>query len=313
MLLPYSAIVLTLSVVVNQPVPQAAADDGRIVATDLFVFSSHFELNMHDFLYYQAQRDTVHALPDACARDLSEAEKTAWDHARRHYAADMGRRHHRTDSLMRALRYELGGLDWDNPGVDLSEIRSLLDGASATYRSCWWTAHDEGNRAWAKELAANVVVYQDTLRRLFESYFMEEWSGKIPVDVVTYASWAGANTVPEPAHIMMSSVNRKYKSYNALEMVFHEAAHLIMHNGKISPYAPDAPGGAWHAILFYTAGEVTSRVLASDGVEYESYMDSYNVFGRWHEALERHWRPYLDGEAGWDESVRAVVAAVTAE
>jgi hypothetical protein len=74
---------------------------------------------------------------------------------------------------------------------------------------------------------------------------------------------------------------------------------------KIRPYA-----SLWHAILFYTSGELTRRALATRGVpDYrpvinDMYGGPYRGFQK---PLETHWQAYLDGKVSREEAIRQIL------
>lgn len=152
------------------------------------------------------------------------------------------------------------------------------------------------------------------------AYYQDPFPERVPVDVVGYASWGGANTLVSPLHVMISSENRWYRGAAALEMVFHESSHLLFSAtggtiGEALTAAADSlevstPRDLWHAVLFYTAGKTTERVLAEAGSEgYVPYMYAKGVFTGYHAALEEHWQPYLDGDVGLATAAARIVAA----
>ena len=49
-----------------------------------------------------------------------------------------------------------------------------------------------------------------------------------------------------------------------------------------------APGGLWHAILFYLAGTAVQECLAEEGIEYELFMFRNGTFSKSHDQLRRH-------------------------
>lgn len=66
----------------------------------------------------------------------------------------------------------------------------------------------------------------------------------------------------------------------------------------------------WHAILFYTTGEMVRRALPS-------YTPYATTNGLWKRAwpmyvapLERDWRPYLDAKVSFDPAISAIVKDV---
>ena len=73
----------------------------------------------------------------------------------------------------------------------------------------------------------------------------------------------------------------------------------------IRPYA-----SLWHAIIFYTSGELTRRALAERGVgDYKpvilaTYERGFRDYRR---ALETHWQAWLDGQGTRDEAIRKIL------
>ena len=147
----------------------------------------------------------------------------------------------------------------------------------------------------------------------------------MPVDVVSYASPGGANTITGPNHIMMSSINAGYQGFAAFEMVFHESSHTMMgaRFGKVAEHLQEAsraydkrsPGNLWHAILFYTSGNVVQALLAAEGYgAYNPYVYERGLFVRaWPEyraPLEQYWQPYLDGAVDLQTASRDVIDAI---
>jgi hypothetical protein len=119
--------------------------------------------------------------------------------------------------------------------------------------------------------------------------------------VSEYASWAGAYTLLDPTLITISSGGPVMQT--AVESLFHEASHAMIQ--KISDaLAAELDSqkklfqrrAFWHAVLFYTTGEIAQR-----------HLDNYTMFGiqkgvverGWPGALpvlEKDWKPYLDGK-----------------
>jgi hypothetical protein len=65
-------------------------------------------------------------------------------------------------------------------------------------------------------------------------------------------------------------------------------------------------------MIFYTVGEMTRRELGKGGnAAYKPYAYRYQLYtGGWQrlrDALERDWRPYLDGQTSWDDALAALV------
>ena len=75
------------------------------------------------------------------------------------------------------------------------------------------------------------------------------------------------------------------------------------------------PRDLWHAVLFYTTGEVVKRRLAEDGIRaYVPYAYQYWIYTRnwtrFQGVLEHAWQPYLDGTRSFEDALRNMVAAL---
>lgn len=134
------------------------------------------------------------------------------------------------------------------------------------------------------------------------------------VDVTEYANWAGAYTTLGPTHITVSSGNAGNQGDAALEILFHEASHSIA--GKLRAALTDEAKAQnklfrrrefWHAVLFYTTGEIVRRHLDS----YTPYALKNGLYDRaWAgapEVLDTDWKPYLNGKIDLATAIRGVV------
>ena len=65
----------------------------------------------------------------------------------------------------------------------------------------------------------------------------------------------------------------------------------------------------WHAMLFYTTGEIVGRHL--DG--YTPYAIAHGLYDRsWpgvREILDANWKPYLDGKIGMNDAIHRLLDA----
>ena len=148
------------------------------------------------------------------------------------------------------------------------------------------------------------------MKKDLSAAYQTPWpSEPIRTDVTEYASWAGAYTLLEPTLITISNAGSA-----PLETLYHEASHAMIQ--KISDALAaelDSQNklfrrrAFWHAVLFYTAGEITGR-----------HLDHYTMFGvkdgilerGWPGAfpiLEKDWKPYLDGKIELATAVHRLV------
>jgi hypothetical protein len=86
------------------------------------------------------------------------------------------------------------------------------------------------------------------------------------------------------------------------------------------------PRDLWHALLFYTTGEVVRRAVADGKLNYpESTPPKFPAFytpyayrnglytrgwENYQRVLETYWQPYLDGKTDFNHSINAVVSAL---
>jgi hypothetical protein len=86
------------------------------------------------------------------------------------------------------------------------------------------------------------------------------------------------------------------------------------------------PRDLWHALVFYTTGEVIRTVLTSasasrndkpkgsPGNGYDTYAFREGLYQRgWKnylELLQRFWQPYLDGKASFDDAIARMVSSL---
>ena len=107
----------------------------------------------------------------------------------------------------------------------------------------------------------------------------------------------------------------------ALEIVFHEASHILMARGDpVQEAIKDAtatlglspPRDLWHVVLFYLTGEAVREVVATSGspgyepVVYE-IMERNPRWRSYRKALESAWRPYMDGTRTLSEAAAELI------
>ena len=175
------------------------------------------------------------------------------------------------------------------------------------------------NRRWVEIVTALLATHEPALVARLEQVYQRSWDGlPIRIDVVELAN-GNANTIvtsPTGGHILISSSNDGIQNAAALEMVFHEASHLLTATWRDDPLPAalkeaatqvDAqlPGDLWHVVLFYVTGEAVRETLANAGeAGYTPYVYAQGLFergggGRWsayRTPVEDAWSTYLKGE-----------------
>ena len=253
-----------------------------------------------------------------------------WRSAVEFYRAEMGERHHRRDPLMRTFRYTQTGLAPDyEPDPGLGSLQALLEAAAPAYRECLWGRHDERNRQWIERIAALVTEHGPALETELARLYQAEWPRGNTVDVVSYSDYAGMNTAAGrhfPPHTKMSSSQKEIEGFKGLEMVLHEASHRIFGfrwgtvTQQLMAVSEDlgvpVPRELWHALSFYTSGVVVTRAARAAGEPgFEPYAKRTDMWAwaypDYLEPIERHWQPYLDGEADLASALADLVRATT--
>jgi hypothetical protein len=316
------AVVLASRVVTAQ---NALPDrDGALVATTrAFAFYSDPVFNLHDFLVWNARSKEPVEPAVECFAGLPAEQRAAFDRAREHYkefATPAGNR------LQLALRYRLagyGGSGLADAGA-IDAALAVLPPAAAAYEKCWWRSHDARNRRWIAALEPLLAAHEDALSKRLGELYGKKLRQPLPVDVVSYVSFSGADTVVDPDHLLISSVEPANTGYAALEIVFHEASHTLFGpatDGRLWTELEAAakadgaplPPNFWHALLFYTTGSAVKARLAERGIDYEQLLYTQGLFDRswpaFRAPLERVWQPYVDGRVGMAEATRQIVAA----
>lgn len=297
--LPRLLLILALAVAARaQPAPKA---------NDIFDFRSGFWLNLHQFLWAEA----ASAAPKS--GDSPEWQK-ALDYYRLEVVAQDSLSPRMAD-LNNRLSQAGSGADLADSGVD-SQIATVLTEVAPIYRRRWWLGHDRLNRAWMDAVRPLLVKYGARMKKDIAAAYQTDWpAAPVRTDVSAYAGPYGAYTTAEPVgHITISSSDPGYRGLAALEMLFHEASHTLDEKVSAALRAEATAQGMLfrrrgfdHAIVFYTAGEITRRYIAG----YETYGQ---LHGMWTDGwpgslpvLEKDWKPYLDGQATLGAAVAAMV------
>jgi len=298
-------------------------DAARIGRGDSFTFHSSFWFNLHDTLYWRTQPRGGAPEDNECLTSLRGEARAGWQLADSYYKANMGDRNARTDPLMRELRFTLTRLSAEPFGPEAAVLVELLRGAAPAYQLCLWKEHDARNRAWVDELTSLLSVHETELTQRLTTLYADAWPEVIPVDVVSYGNWAGANTTGEPLHMTLSSADPDLLAPVSLEMVFHEGSHGVFGGGWGKTYdALDAAFSArgldpdrdiWHSVIFFTAGRVAQQLLRGAGYPtYEPYMARSGVYEELYPLLLETWQPYIDGEIDLTAAAERYAEAVDA-
>lgn len=301
------AVLLACAIAIAQGRPLAQADA-------LFSFHSNAWLNLHHILWSRGEGAPLPA-------DMPDAERTAWAAGIELYAA-YSKRDLVFDAelitIKEALRTSEEKTSLDGLAI-ASGVRTTLERLMPIYRKHWWPAHDRTNREWIAAVRPLVDRHGAALNQtMARAYDVAMPDNPVRVDVSVRAGRVGAYETGPVTHVMISSVDSGYRGYAALEMLFHERSHAW---GRVLARAIFAaaeeqgvsvPPQLPHAVLFYTAGELTARELKAHGIDYAHFAQRgiyTNMCGAaCHDRMADHWTPHLDGKRSIIESLSALVA-----
>jgi len=309
-----------------------------VLVTPHFTLYSDLQFNLHDALVAAgtARRagaaERFGAEPEAaCFEGLPAAQRAAWNRAVDYYAEVIatGIAFDRAQTLPR-LELLWRTDDWaqGDERTFIAIARSFRSAAAPAYERCRWAAQDARNRQWIEVLRPMLAMHEDAISGKLKELYDNDWQAlPIPIDVVETVSRTGGDSIftnPPPGHVWVSSTRDAYQTpAAALEVVFHEASHLLTGNRSPLTTALDSAGRAaeqplprdlWHAVLFYVTGETVRRTLTGgDSSEHTPLIYALNIFGDVRDPIAAAWSPYLDGERSLPEAATDLVERLKAD
>jgi hypothetical protein len=293
-----------------------AATESRAQSSTLFSFHSNPWINLHHFARAAARGVPVKA-------DRSEQERAEWVagiELYKPYAArdlfDQG-----MIDIKWALHTADGKSNLEGIAID-GNVKAALERLMPIYQKHWWPAHDRANQAWIAGAKPLLDRHGASLAKAVTTVYGAGWTtDPMPVDVSFVAGPVGAYSTGPPRHIVMLSSDPTYGGNAALEMLFHEGSHnwgLVLGSGIFQASKQQSvtvPPQLWHSVLFYTAGELTTRELRAHGVtDYVEYSTRANLYtptcgAGCREKIIEHWGPVLDGKRPLSDAFTALVAS----
>jgi hypothetical protein len=275
---------------------------------------SNVWVNLHQRLMYEARFGPVKPF----------ADNEQWKGAIEKYRAFLGRRNPIVDKELVDMNAALSATKSAMlPDSIPRAAAAVLESAMPLYRAQQWPEDDRINRFWISVAEPMLASAGEELVAAHEKAYGRPFPKRILVDVTSYGWEFGAYTVPrgDDAHVVMQSQdNPGGEGFYALDSMLHEPSHAIVgdRSGAIGediarvtketgvrPYA-----NLWHAILFYTTGELTRRALDRRGIhDYKPIiLQMYDRgFRGFRQSLETHWQAYLDGKESREAAIRQIV------
>jgi hypothetical protein len=321
-----------------------AAALGAQPPTDLVVtqneleFHSAFWPNLHSVLWAEAwaqrplkagEPPMAGSLPERLPASVSGEERKAWDDAVAYYDREIADLHPLFDATSTSIRTAMINPIADFPVALDEAYRAVLRAAAPIYRQHLWPIHDRANREWITAAVAKLQTISPAVpERLSKLYDAPWFTRPLRVDVVRVSSREGAFTSlnPLPGHITLSTSSPAGQDWAAVEIILHEASHLLFlpmvklfgaelqAQGKNTRIGPVEAWNAnlWHPALFYSTGEVVRQALESRGIAYVPYLYANGMLERswphFRAPIETHWKPFVDGKLTRDEAIKRLVA-----
>ena len=374
-----SILFLAVSLLLGPAIASAPQVDVTAGPLPVFELHSGFWLNLHHRLYEEARqrrnadpsstpksgkagKPTLQIGPDSKIV-LSNSEQHAWDSAISYYAANYANKDLLFNTELLLLKNQLGDFETceelsgaKKKSCDAglpANLTQILEGAAPVYRAHRWPADDRANRAWIKRVAPLVREQGVGLSHRLADIYQTRWpTERIRVDVSAVANAAGAYTTLDPLRVTIASTDPRNQGESALEVLFHEASHGIAEPveqaivRECRQRDKPIPRDLWHALIFYTTGEVIKPVMEgeadapengatqngtrADGSssigaaeansrypqdsEYTPYAKREGLYQRGWEnylsLLDRYWQPYLQGHTTFDDAIAHMVSAL---
>ena len=343
--------------------PAAHAQELESMDSSLPVFEFHsgFWVNLHHYLYHEARArmaekaqaeaappkiaGPVWKQPGAAASILTPGQQKTWDDAVAYYMANYAGKDLLVNIDLILLKNQLGDFEdcteltgKKQPRCDAGlpgRIGPVLEAAAPIYRAHWWADQDRTNRRWVARLSPLVREQGVGLSERLADIYQTRWpKERIRVDVCAYANAAGAYTTLEPLRVTIASTDSRNQGTEAFEVLFHEASHSIALpveaaiSRECKQRDKPIPRNLWHALIFYTTGEVLRPIMkgptnekgAGDApppppakpnlVPYE-LRDILTQRGweQYHLLLVLYWQPYLDGKVSFEDAIAHLISA----
>jgi hypothetical protein len=319
----------------------------------VFEMHSGFWVNLHHFLYLQARLLKGNSSPTGAGRgaaepdelpvsliDFPEADIHAWQDAVAFYSKDLAGRDLLLNGDMEIINNQLSALetcpDLEGKTTQLcksglrQDLVEALERAAPVYRAHWWAQQDRVNREWIAQVAPMIQKMGVELSGQLADVYQRPWpSERLRVDVVWYGGPFGAYTTLDPIHVTISSHDPRNRGVYGFEVLFHESSHALA--GAVTTAIArefrerdkPIPRDFWHALLFYTTGEIVRRDVeyGSMTLTYEQsigpsgylpYAARFGLYsGSWEHfrgLLDLYWLPYLDGKVSFDTAMARLAA-----
>jgi hypothetical protein len=285
-----------------------------------FEFHSAFLMNLHAFLLDASTRKREISGYNWVASPTPAEAKTL-KRAIVFYQSNYAQRNLLDDPTMSDIKKALSVNDsrQDPNGLNLPPaLTAILGSASSIYLRCLWPAQNRSNREWIRQVKLLNAQYGAEVQADIE-HFMNHRFQTTPIRVDIVVATGSRNGGYTDTQTILPSGRTDYQGLQALEMLYHEATHIDVADTVTEEIDAEltakhrSADSLWHAVQFYTVGEVVKDVYRRKrNIDYQTYADLNGVYtrGSWptyRAALEAEWRPYLQGHATMQQAITGMV------
>lgn len=297
--------------------PRQRPSGALVVEVGRYRLHSNAWVNLHQRLLHEAR------FLSPSPATLSGEDLAKWKTAVEAYRALVGKRSPIFDRELIVLNAALSATTAGKLPDSIPKAASaVLESTMPLYRAAQWEEDDRANRFWIAVAEPLLASAAEELADAHAKAYGLPFPTRILVDVSPLAWEFGAYTVGEgaSAHAVISSIEPGTQGFGALESLMHEPSHAIVAPASMAIGSDLARASKelglrplanqWHAILFYTSGELTRRALAKRGVrEYRPFIANMyeGPFRGQRAALETHWQAYLDGKVSREAAIRQIL------
>lgn len=288
-------------------------------------------VNLHHYLYNEAF-PTGHGIGQTIP-GLGAAQNATVANAIDFYRSHYQDRDLLFDPELHAITQQViaaGNTGLPSNGIP-ADLRKTLQSVYPIYRKQLWASQKLENQHWIVSNQRLMNRYGSDIQHELERVLQRKFSD-VPyqVYVVHEANWAGGYTSAAERrthpHTVISSGRPDYQGLVGLEMVFHESLHAgpfdtvqAALDEEFAHHKTKDDVQLWHALLFYTAGEIVREVLSANGIAFQPYEyapDGPFTRGRWvrvEPTILKYWLPYMQGKIDMREAVAQMVTELTAQ
>lgn len=286
----------------------------------IFEFHNAFLMNLHAFLLDASTRKREISSYTWVVSPTAVESKTL-TRAITFYETQYAQRNLLDDPIMSDIKKALsvGDAQRDLDRLKLPPaLTAVLGSVSAIYSRCLWPAHERSNREWISQVKTLNAQYGAEVQAGIE-HFLNHRFQATPIRVDIVVATGSRNGGYTDTQTILPSGRTDYQGLAALEMLYHEATHIDVADTVTDEIdaqlkAKHRSGDSlWHAVQFYTVGEVVKGVYRQKGnIDYQTYADLNGVYtrGSWpayHAAIETEWSPYLQGHTTMKQAVSGMV------